>query len=65
MFSTGFVEESFTLCTVFPRQELWPCEQSGGEFGVIIVEVRDDSPDLVALFGDVSTTSIASEVCVH
>ena len=36
-----------------------------GEFGVIINEIRDDSPDLLALFGDVPTTSTASEVCVH
>ena len=65
MFSTGCVEGSFTLCTSFPRQKLWPCEQSVEEFGrgVIMVEIRDNSPDLLALFGDVST--VAEVVLAH
>jgi len=56
VFSTGFVEGSFTLCTAFPRQDLMPSEQSAGNYGVITVEIRDDSPELLTTFGDVPTT---------
>ena len=57
------MEESFTLCTSFPCQEQWPCEQSVEDFsrGVIMVEIREYSPHCLALFGDVSAVA---EVCV-
>ena len=58
MFSTGFVDGSFTLCTAFPRQDLMPSEQSVGNYGFITVEIRDDSPELLTTFGYVPITSV-------
>ena len=64
VFSTGLVEGYFTLCTAFPRQDMLPSERSVEECGVVIVETRDDSPDLLALFRAAPSASISdSEVC--
>lgn len=65
VFSTGLIEGSFTLCTAFPRKDMMPSELPVGDCGVVTVEVRDDSPELLATFGDLLSTSSSSVVREH
>ena len=53
MHSTGFVKDPFTLCTAFPRKDLELSDECAGECGVIMVEMKEGSPDILTVVGDI------------
>ena len=46
VFSTGLVDDSFSLVVTHPKKDLLPSSPLSGKIGIVIVEERDDSPNV-------------------
>lgn len=46
IFSAGLVGDCFTLVVLHPKRDLVPSDRISHDMGIVVTEVRDDSPNV-------------------
>ena len=49
MFSTELVDDNFSLVVLHPKKDLVPSSLVSGKIGMVVVEERNDSPNVFEL----------------